>query len=270
MEDYRECFVAFIDILGFKRVINEKECKSIRSIFAELQRFKPHPIIKNSEVYRYIKTYIMSDSIVVYIESEREDAFVALADVCAQIQIKLSSMTPPILTRGGIAEGGLYHENNVLFGKGLTRAYLIESTLAKYPRIVFTEETRQSALKHMGKMYTLDYNHMYYKHDDDMLYYIDYMNTYGYIPALGELSHEVITSFNNAYFEGLYTYVEFQLATLTDPSVRDKYLWLMKKINQAVECRPEVKKWFDGIKDKEKEEMDRRFDAALEMKRDDV
>lgn len=269
MEEYRDFFVAYIDIMGFKGMIDKMNCQSIREIFEVLQSFKPHPLSKNTDVYNHIKMYIMSDSIVVYIESDYKDSFIALTDVCAQIQIKLSCLNPPILTRGGIAKGELYHEKNVLFGKGLTSAYLLESKLAKYPRIIFTEETRQSALKNMGKMFIFDYNKMYYKYDEDMLYYIDYLNTFCYMPSLGALSRQIITSFDNDYFEGLHTYLSEQLAVLTDSSIRDKYIWLMKKINQAIERKPEVKKWFDDKENKEKEKMDKRFDAALENKKED-
>jgi len=45
-----------------------------------------------------------------------------------------------ILTRGGITSGLLYHNSQVVLGRGLIDAYYLESKLAKYPRIVISED----------------------------------------------------------------------------------------------------------------------------------
>lgn len=264
MDGYKECFVAFIDILGFKNIIGKYNYDDLVKIFDELSSFEPHPLVRKPELYEHIGYSIMSDSIIVYIETVYEDSFIALADVCNQIQIRLSSLNPPVMVRGGIACGNLHHKDNVLFGDALTKAYILESTLAKYPRIVFTEETHIKALKNMGRLYVFDYNKMYYNIDEDMLYYIDYMHTFCFIPSLGELDQETIIKFDNDYFDRLYKYVEDQLAILTDSSVREKYLWLRKKITNEIECKPEVKKWIDEKKRKRQKEKDIRFKRAIE------
>jgi hypothetical protein len=47
-----------------------------------------------------------------------------------------------ILTRGGVVQGGAYHNGRVLFGPGIVEAYNLEREVAKYPRIVVSEEVR--------------------------------------------------------------------------------------------------------------------------------
>lgn len=37
MEDYTRCYCAFIDILGFKRIVQSKTCSEIIGIFNELR-----------------------------------------------------------------------------------------------------------------------------------------------------------------------------------------------------------------------------------------
>lgn len=266
MEGYKECFVAFIDILGFRRLIDKADFEEIKKIFDEILSFEAHPLVKKKELYKHIKIHVMSDSIIIYIEKRYKDAFIALNAVCAQIQIKLSSNNPPILVRGGIAFGKIYHHRNVIFGDGLTKAYLLESSLAKYPRIVFTEETRQIALGNMDRMYVLDFNKMYYKQDKDKLYYVDYMNTFCYLPSLGDLSHDKIENFDNRYFDELLSYTEDNLGKCTDAAIREKYLWLNDKLVQGIECRPQVEKYFEEKERAEQEKRVKRYDAALKGK----
>ena len=107
MEEYKECYVAFIDILGFKNLIDKSNFEDIYDIFQSVLNFKPHPLSKNADVYNNISYTIMSDSIIIYIDAAIQDGFIALTDVCSQVQMTLSRKNPPIFVRGGIARGTL-------------------------------------------------------------------------------------------------------------------------------------------------------------------
>ena len=41
---YKDCYVAFIDILGFNQIINEYSFEAIKHIFDEIKIFKPTPL----------------------------------------------------------------------------------------------------------------------------------------------------------------------------------------------------------------------------------
>lgn len=45
-----------------------------------------------------------------------------------------------VLVRGGVAMGGHYESHNVMFSQGLLRSYLLESKLARWPRVIVSEE----------------------------------------------------------------------------------------------------------------------------------
>ncbi len=265
MIGYKDCYVAFIDILGFKNLLRNADFRMIKEVFDGLISFQPAPLIGNKgrHVYDKIRYYIMSDSIVVYVETGYKGSFIALTDVCLQIQIKLSNNNPPILVRGGISRGLLYHEGNVIFGPGLSAAYSLENELANYPRIVFVSDIRDKAIDNMGRLFVFDYTPLFYKKDSDKLFYIDYMNTYAYIPSIEAKNVEDVSYFEKNYFEGLYDYVISVLASETNPSIREKYLWLLNKIESAIETKPLVKEYFDLQKKKLKIERDNLFDMAL-------
>jgi hypothetical protein len=45
-----------------------------------------------------------------------------------------------LLIRGGFAFGQLFHGQGVVFGRAMVDAYLLESTVAKYPRVVVSDD----------------------------------------------------------------------------------------------------------------------------------
>ena len=260
---YKECYVAFLDILGFKKLIDKSECEDIFKIFHAVLNFEPHPLVSNSEVYNNIRYTIMSDSIVVYIEVEIEDSFIALADVCSQIQMKLSRNNPPIFLRGGISQGTLYHKERILFGTGLTKAYILENTAAIYPRIIFTEELRKKALENTRKLFVFDYNSMYYEKDDDGFYYINFLHTFNYTKTLAPKNIEEIRQMDIDYFSSLLGHIQEVLGKEIDSSISKKYLWLENKVKKQIKRMPHVETYFEELYAKEKEAADIRLNDVL-------
>ena len=92
------------------------------------------------EAFHHVKHYIMSDSIVLYIRADIEEAFLALIGTCLTLQSSLLYRDNPILVRGEIAKGPLFVDDRIIFGKGLSDAYQIENGVSIYPRIVFNKE----------------------------------------------------------------------------------------------------------------------------------
>lgn len=266
MVEYKECYVAFLDILGFKELINKGDCNMINNIFQSILNFKPHTMMKEAKVYDEIKYTIMSDSIVVYVETKNANSFIALADVCSQIQMKLLQNNPPILLRGGIEKGTLYCKDKILFGQGLTKAYLLENNAATYPRIIFTEELRQHGLVNTDKLYVFDYNNMFYRKDEDDFYYINFINMINYVLTTDAKNKEDVEKYSNEFFDRMLTYIDSVLSRETNLSVREKYLWLKKKINERIKCMPGVFDYFKEKNKKEQEERDKRFNNSLNGK----
>lgn len=53
-----------------------------------------------------------------------------------------------ILVRGGISYGRLYHRDGVVFGPAMVDAYLLESKVANYPRVVIAPAVYKQAVSH--------------------------------------------------------------------------------------------------------------------------
>lgn len=139
-----ECCVAYIDIIGFKAMIDEDShlpILALRFIKKFINVFynslndhgKKDYTDEESDDDALPKATMFSDSIVIS-QPITEVDYPLFIDLIAQLQYGL--FCKGILIRGGICCGELYHDENYLFGKGLIKAYLLESERADYPRIV--------------------------------------------------------------------------------------------------------------------------------------
>lgn len=91
MRTYKKHIVAFLDILGFKNMINTKAFDDIRDIFRSI--------------------------------IPQEDLSFALGRAADDSDYDLN---PPVFLRGAVAEGDFYLDENLIFGKALVDAYLAQ------------------------------------------------------------------------------------------------------------------------------------------------
>ncbi len=154
-ENMCECCIAFIDILGFKAMVN----KNIEKVILALRYIKmfrdsfyrvpsrtgnPKQTEVVSEPYEAMEEYdnlpkatMFSDSIVISKEIDEYFSFSDFVQFIAQLQFEL--LREGILLRGGIDIGLVYHDDSFIFGSGMISAYLLESEVSKYPRITISK-----------------------------------------------------------------------------------------------------------------------------------
>ncbi len=134
MAEWELYFVAFIDILGFSKMV-EDDIHSESTVFLE----------KLFRVYRKSKEMIsgecnitqFSDSIIISRRYAREK-FKSFIEVVSMYQKML--LEEKLLCRGGIAFGRHFQDADFVFSEALIKAYYIECTEAKYPRIVISND----------------------------------------------------------------------------------------------------------------------------------
>lgn len=133
--------VAFLDILGFKELISSKPLDEVVEKYelmlgATQAMNKPFQYTKNvpslfpdhPENEQWCKRYIFSDSIILIANGDDEISFFKLIVYARKLFITLISMKLP--ARGAISYGELYENpaNNLVIGKSLTDAYLLEQS----------------------------------------------------------------------------------------------------------------------------------------------
>ncbi len=235
MREYKEHFVAFIDILGFKEIITNEECDNIYNIFAEIHSRSNTELNFNGfqiEAFDHVHHRILSDSVVLFIDAEIPDSFATIVTICRRLQSYLANRDNPILLRGGIVKGLLYYEDDIIYGQGLTDAYLLESKLAKHPRVIFTGDTLRCGKENTKYMFPdLEPSFNTYRCDEDGLYFANYLTP---LIKLGPQKVKV-------FFDRLLNLCETMLNRPIDNTLREKYLWLKRKIMEEISHMPQIK-----------------------------
>ena len=157
-----------------------------------------------------------------YINVDTEDALFALLSTCQTIQMAL--LRDKILLRGGVARGTLFREDSIIFGKGLTQAYLLESNVASFPRIVFNRELLDDGNVYNSAVPQSIWESMLISRDEDELFYINPVTLLRSIQLFG--GQEKVPEYFNCVLDSC----QKELDTSYELSIRQKYQWLKSKV----------------------------------------
>ena len=124
MNSYEKSIIAFLDILGFKNLINTNEFDKIKEMFQSIISDKDAGIAlyratggdesleRYNDVLTETKIHLMSDSIIVAAPLKCEEALAVVIDICSCIQETLYAFEFPIFLRGAIAKGDFFLDDN--------------------------------------------------------------------------------------------------------------------------------------------------------------
>lgn len=159
-----EQFVVFFDLLGTRQAIEDEQrapalLKVLTNVASWRSEFQIETQATDQLGSRKISikpaVSVFSDHVVISysLERIRRDAELNLQEhVIANIvhgQVRGTIATAAahalelgFLLRGGATIGKLFHERGIIFGEALVEAYLIESGVSNYPRIVVSQRAR--------------------------------------------------------------------------------------------------------------------------------
>jgi hypothetical protein len=157
MRRYELSVVSYLDILGFRKVI---ESKSADEIYEILSSFKavtgPNPATGYTEVGdvdalgREIEPLkytfdIFSDLAVrsIPVADESLGWLLGFESHCLQY-IQKSVLHLGMIVRGAVTVGEINSDNRLVFGPALVRAYELEKRIACFPRILFRSGYRRA------------------------------------------------------------------------------------------------------------------------------
>lgn len=135
---YHRGFIAFMDILGFKKYLCNED-NGIDKVYSVFEFAEKISYLFNTSDINDIKIEFFSDSFVLTTEEEDLGAFTALLIACHMINLGLFKETK-LCTRGAITRGEFFHKKGMVFGPGIVKAYVLESKEAKYVRMIVDEE----------------------------------------------------------------------------------------------------------------------------------
>lgn len=136
--NYEQRAVLFLDVLGFKQLINANREDLIEEALN----------ITTAERGSQYSVSAFSDNMVVSTEFSRGYELYGLMQFASNLTFSLLRLG--ILSRGGIAVGSLRHKGSIVYGPALVEAYQIESQIAVYPRIVLARDAIAKATEAGG------------------------------------------------------------------------------------------------------------------------
>lgn len=135
--EYPERYCAYVDILGFRGVINELG-RGTLSVF-ELRDLLT--IIHSTDGLNTTlwKTEFRKQSISDALAISTKVSSEGLSEMLRALEnLTLRLLERGYFVRGGLVKGRLFHDDNVVFGDALVEAHRLESEVAIYPRIMAT------------------------------------------------------------------------------------------------------------------------------------
>ena len=146
-KEKKNVFFAFVDVLGFQQMYDEhkndeekefiKRYELVFGYFSKLMNNAKfmHDSKKNGAVAAAGQT---SDSL--YFYTDRSDYLLAFIKIYSHFIVY--AMSQDVYFRGGIAKGDLFiNEPYQFYGDSVIKAYLLEETLAKMPRVAIDQKT---------------------------------------------------------------------------------------------------------------------------------
>ncbi len=236
-EEYENRVVCFLDILGFKKYVEESvsdnsKLKTILNVINILNKYKSDKENDTGIVHDSIIVSQFSDSIVIsFLITEKDQLVLALYDLQEMI---FELLELDVLLRGGIAYGKLIHTNKILFGPALHEAYNLESKIAIYPRIIISKRLINEYLKQNNEEFSRNFESNHIENllikCDDGYFFIDYFSSIEQLLDNKQYYDRYLNNLINIITEGLNSNSE---------NIRIKYQWMQEKYNLLIngECK---------------------------------
>lgn len=210
----KEYYVASIDLLGMKTIIksdiNDVALNNINEIYESLRRVFNHPLDN------CIKIKFFSDNCVVAIDATIPSAIDVLLDETAWICSRF--LVCGYKPRGGISVGRFYMNNTFVWGQGLVNAYMLESKIAKYPRIIIDENIVENISNNfIDRIICKDF--------DDKLYL-------NYFRVSGMTRNEWLNDINEILNKLNSELESISQETNENDDIKSKLEWLLKFVNE--------------------------------------
>jgi hypothetical protein len=250
---YEKRLVAFIDILGFKEIVKQSENASskVELIYSVLNYLKNWEISKNWDLKlveieedaqkRGVENFDIrgktnstsfSDSIVVSVKVDNNVNEMASTLIVNLANIGAILFEQGILFRGGLTIGNIIHnENGTVFGQGLIDAYKLESSSAKYPRVILSDKLISKLNYPITTKRDRYPYHQYIDRFEDGCVGFHQMQYYQVMESWEEMTTEKLTTsldkIRKVIIKGLDNSFE-------KPDVFEKYKWLKEQYHKLI------------------------------------
>jgi hypothetical protein len=240
MPRYEVSVVTYLDILGFRKLIEGKDADEIYKILSSLKLISAPADLAAGGGAKFLKyTFnVFSDLAVRSVRVADNDLDWLLNwELSALAYVQRELLNEGVIVRGAATVGQISCDRKFVFGPALVRAYELEESIAVFPRIVF--DPAIAARFGREKEQERDDNPFAWNaalcHDFDGVLFVDYLR---FPVDLGDFTF--LRTHKNAIVSGAKEFC-------TKDSAAQKYVWLANYHNRVVESVPEELLVNDGL-----------------------
>lgn len=236
---YRQAIITFVDILGFKDIIQKSTAEGVLKILKKIEYFSNLTESSDGEDFTP-KIIQFSDSIIrirpLDSKANREFPYGSLFHELNDLVIMQGELiNHGICIRGGVTVGQIHFDDNKVFGPGFVKAYEIESGFSNYPRIVVDpeiitriKEDHRLLSAHNEPEYELGAIDEQLRKGSDGLYFVDYLGAFPRNMDEPEFSPDFFANNKKIILSNIGSQTALS-------SVASKYLWLATYHNEVME-----------------------------------
>lgn len=222
-------FVAYLDLLAGKHLIQSQEDESLNRLHSLLQVAKESSAHNSGALFPQCKVKIFSDNIIIACRlsgnPERDLPKINAALILISAMQIVGMEMYHYLFRGGATIGNLFIDDVMVWGNGLVRASELECACAVYPRIII-DNPLMDMLKMDKNIIEGDFNKYAISLDADNMYFLDYLKAY--------FKLSVTSKYRTEFIKENYNYYSEELPSEAD-DVRQKLLWQVSYLEKYIQ-----------------------------------
>lgn len=139
MAKYTYALISYFDVLGFADLVRTRSAGHIKGVLDTLrQTSAPDPELAKmySTTYFNFSDHVVRVTNLLAAANVKEPSGLLFHELFSIVHMQANLIASGVLVRGSLTVGRLYARGRLIFGPGLNRAHELESTIAKYPRVV--------------------------------------------------------------------------------------------------------------------------------------
>lgn len=249
---YEQRFVAFVDILGFKELVERTRhdpdlFRSLHEALTTVEKAQPicNDPVADAEIRASIESQNLGNRGETLYRQIRSSWGVAFSDCLVRSELKTWNglvglcfqlwrlarklLRMRVLVRGGISTGEIFHSDRIVFGPALIESYILESQAAVYPRILLSDEVVQAAREFDKADHGWECG-MFLREDFDGLYHLDYLSEGSILRTISKSPYDRLP------LDEARTLVtdELKRGSTKKLQIRAKWQWTLRYIEAAI------------------------------------
>ena len=135
-DDFSECYVAFLDMLGFKSLVARAETGPAERVrLSEVLELMRDSLTQNPRLS--LRFTYFSDCLILSIKRTADGLMEAFESINV---LAFNLLQFDVLVRGGLVAGNAHHDEDFVYGTAVNRAFHLEHEVAQDPMILVSKE----------------------------------------------------------------------------------------------------------------------------------